>query len=465
MNQPLDDNFTQHPRLKNFLKAMQRCRGFGLYFMRCNTPSLRTELVASLKVALDKPIVELEISVENDIYIDAQIALLMENQPENAVVFIYGLEVLAHIKKRYLMNELNWRRGHYGRIEYPIVFWLPEFLLTDIFEYAPDFADWYSGIYEFSLVTPEKNTLALQAWDSVNENFVEQLSLEEKQRWIVNLKNLLAELEGNNSKSRRDLLNRLGQLYDSLGDYDKAMECYQQNLILCRELKDKENEAATLNNISQIYKVRGEYDTALGYLQSSLKICQEISSKSGEGAALNNISQIYDTKGDYDAALSYLQDSLKIHENIGDKLGIGTTLNNISQIYDAKGDYDTALSYLQESLKIHEEIGNKSGTSITLNNLSLAYNAKGDYDSSLGYLQDSLKISQEIGDTAGICVTQYNIGLNCLARGDNETAYQYWRQAYQIANKIGLAQVLTALENLAKQLGGKDLSFWETPDS
>ncbi|MDQ7091939.1 MAG: tetratricopeptide repeat protein [Methylococcales bacterium] len=77
------------------------------------------------------------------------------------------------------------------------------------------------------------HSLALQTWDSANEKFVGELSLEEKQRWIINLKNLLAKLEADDSKTRRNLLNRLGQLYNSLADYDKALECYQQNLNLC----------------------------------------------------------------------------------------------------------------------------------------------------------------------------------------------------------------------------------------
>ncbi|NOQ36034.1 MAG: tetratricopeptide repeat protein [Methylococcaceae bacterium] len=424
MNQSLDEAIELHPSLKFFLKAMQRCNGFGLYFLRCNTLDLRDELLPVIKGALAKPIVELDIDPKNDIYVDAQVSQLMETAPDNAVVFIYGLEKLFYLKERPLMEELNWRRGHYGRVEHPIVFWLPEFLITEILTYAPDFADWYSGVYEFSLSAPEKSNLTLKTWDSVNENIIGSLSLEEKQRWIINLKNLLEELADDNSQSRRDLLNRLGQLYASLGNYDKALSCYQQNLELCRLLKDKENEGATLNNISLIYKARGDSDTALCYLQDSLKICQQIDNKEGEGATLNNISNIYDVQGDYDTALRFLQDSLKITQQAGNKAGEGATLNNISQIYKARGDYDTALQLLEGSLKIY----------------------------------------QQIGDTAGLCTTLFNIGHIHLKNEDPEQAEATWREAYQLAKTIGLAQVLNALKNLAKQLGGEDLTFWESED-
>ena len=73
MPQSFDDNFTQHPRLNNLLRALTRCQGFGLYFVRCNTSSLRDTLVDSLKKQYARPIVELPLSFEKTAYIDEQI--------------------------------------------------------------------------------------------------------------------------------------------------------------------------------------------------------------------------------------------------------------------------------------------------------------------------------------------------------------------------------------------------------
>jgi tetratricopeptide (TPR) repeat protein len=496
-----DANFSAQPDLKRLLRALQLCTGFGLYFARCNTVSLRNELVATLKTNLAKPIIELSLQSDNELYIDAQIACLLENAPDNAVVFIYDIEKLVNLENRPIIQELNWRRGFYGRLNHPIVFWLPEFLLTTFFNEAPDFADWYSGIYEFSLSQPEQQNLMNNTWQSVNENFVDQLSLKEKERWIINLHNLLAELDGEQSKTKNQLLNRLGLLYKSLGKYDKALTCYQQNLIVQQTIDDKQGEGETLNNlaiiahakgdydtalgyfidslkisqdtsdklgegmtlnnISQIYHAKGEYDTALGYLTNSLKIKQDIGDKQGEGATLNNISSIYQVKGEYDTALGYLTESLKIRRDIGDKQGEGETLNNMSSIYQAKGDTNTALGYLTESLKIRRDIGDKKGEGETLNNMSSIYQAKGDTNTALSYLTESLKIKQDIGDSAGLCTTLFNIGAMQWQNNEQDLALAKWRQAYAIAKQIGLARILAHLENLAKQLGGEGLAYWE----
>jgi tetratricopeptide (TPR) repeat protein len=499
---PPTDNFALYPELKHLLRALQMCQGFGLYFARCNTVSLRNELVATLKAKLNKPIIELALNPENDIFIDAQMTELLANASDDAVVFIYDLEKLFYLKDRHVIQELNWRRGFYGRSNHPIVFWLPEFLLTEIVNEAPDFADWRSGLYEFSLSQSEQLDLMNSAWQSANENFVEQLSLSEKQRWIVNIQNLLAELAGQEpSKTKNDLLNRLGRLYHSLGDCDQALSCYQetlkssldigdkqgegtalnnisliyldkgdydtaehylmQTLEIDRELGYKQGDGSTLNNLSRIYEAKGDYDTALHYLTQSLQITQDGGDKPGVGAILNNLSQIYMTQGDYDSALHYLMQSLQISQDIDNKVGVGVTLNNISQIYKVKGDYNTALQQLMQALRIRQEIGDKQGEVSTLNNISQIYMAQGDYDTALHYLTQAQQISQNIGDETSECIVLFNIGHIHRRHNDLQQAQSTWLKAYKIAKQISSAQVLRALDKLAKDLDGEGLAYWE----
>ncbi|MBL6986228.1 MAG: tetratricopeptide repeat protein [Methylobacter sp.] len=503
---PETDNFALYPELKHLLRALQMCQGFGLYFTRCNAVSLRNELVATLKATLNKPIIELALNPENDIFIDAQMTELLANASDDAVVFIYDLEKLFYLKDRHVIQELNWRRGFYGRSNHPIVFWLPEFVLTEIVNEAPDFADWRSGLYEFNLSQSERLDLMISTWQSVNENFVEQLSLSEKQRWIVNIQNLLAELADQESSKVKDgLLDRLGQLYDSLGDYDQALSCYQQalqisqdigdrlgegttlnNLALIahakgdydsalhyltqtleidRELGNKKDGCATFNNISLIHSAKGDYDTALQYLTQAMQISQDIGDKRGEGATLNNISQIYQAKGDFGTALQYLKQSLKICKDNGNKAGVSATLNNISQIYQAIGDYDIALQYLKQTLQITQDIGDKRGEGKTLNNISQIHQAKGDYGTALKYLMKALKIMQDIGDKPGECTTLFNIGYIHYQHNDLHQAQSIWLKSYHIAKQIGLAQGLQNLDKLAKNLGGEGLAYWEALSS
>lgn len=151
-----DDNFTIHPQLNNLLRVLTICKGFALYFGSCNTVELRESLVVSLKGKLHRPIIELLLDPHNQSSIIEQAEHLMVSADESAVLFIYGLEKLHYLKERYVMQELQWHRERYGQLKCPIVFWMPDFLITEIFHQAPDFMDWRSGIYEFALSKPEK---------------------------------------------------------------------------------------------------------------------------------------------------------------------------------------------------------------------------------------------------------------------------------------------------------------------
>jgi len=266
-------------------------------------------------------------------------------------------------------------------------------------------------------------------------------------------------LKSEQRKIQARALSYSGLAQSNLGNYDRALNDYQQSLAITREIGDRNGEGSTLNNLAITAHAKGDYDTALDYLKQSLVIAKEIGDREGEGRTLNNLATNAHAKGDYETALDYLKQSLAIIREIDDRNGEGATLNNLATTAHAKGDYETALDYLKQSLAITREIGDRNGEGTTLNNISLIYSARGDYDTALDYLKQSLAIQREIGDVAGLCGTLFNIGHIHLQNEEVQEARAAWVQAYRIAKQIGLAQVLNALDNLAKEQGG--LEFWE----
>jgi len=277
------------------------------------------------------------------------------------------------------------------------------------------------------------------------------------------LKDWLPEIrETRDQKTLGRALNQTGLQYLHLGEYNEALNYFEQSLTITQEIGDRSTEGATLSNMSAIFQARGDYDKALGYLEQSLTITQEIGDRLTEGATLNNMSTIAHARGDYDKALRYLEQSLAIAQEVGDRSGEGTTLNNMATIAHARSDYDKALGYLEQSLAIQQEIGDRSGEGTTLNNMSTIAHARGDYDKALGYLEQSLAIRQEIGDARGLCATLINIGHINWQNDEQDKAFATWLKAYELAKKINFAQALEALEGLAEQLGlPGGLKGWE----
>jgi tetratricopeptide (TPR) repeat protein len=443
---------------------------FALFFVLVNLPETRKHIAKQLIKQLHRPVVEISVSQEalQDTTLDAWLLPQLKAAPEESVVFLHNLQEILPTKKkalRHYLQQLNYRRSSLAAIQRPLVIWLPRYAIDKLAEYAADFYDWYSNVYEFIPSAEDVDQITsrfVTEFESKDVHPAERMSSAEKQKWLHTLTALLDENPDQN-KFRAKLLANLGRLHDAIGNLDNALEHYEQCLAIQQEIGDKSGEGKTLNNISHIYYFRGDYDTALNYLKQSLAIQEEIGDKSGEGETLIHISHIYYCRGDYDTALTYMKQSLAIQEKIGDKSGKGKTLNNISHIYYFRGDYDTALNYLKQSLAIQQEIGDKSGKGETLNNISHIFKARGDYDTALSYLKQSLAIQEEIGDKSGEGGTLIHISHIYYFRGDYDTALTYMKQSLaiqqEIGDKSGKAGALINISHIFKVRGDYDTAL------
>ena len=221
----------------------------------------------------------------------------------------------------------------------------------------------------------------------------------------------------------------------------------------------KQADEFALNYLITYFERVGLYREMLETWLPPLRESDELKIK---GRALNWSGVTCLHISDYDTALDYLKPALSIQQQLGNKSGEGTTLNNISYIYSVRGDHDTALDYLKQALSIQQQLGDKSGEGTTLNNLSQIFKARGDYDTALDYLKQALSIQQQLGDLAGLCVTLFNLGhIYSFQKNMIQEGVSAWVTAYSIAKQIGYAEILTTLEELAQQLGGNGLAFWE----
>ena len=92
-------------------------------------------------------------------------------------------------------------------------------------------------------------------------------------------------------------LGNLGNTYNSLSDYAKAIEYLQQSLAISREIKYRLGEDNALHNLGIAYRYLGNYAKAIEYAQQSLAIAREIKDRKGEGTTLNNLGSCLPLSG------------------------------------------------------------------------------------------------------------------------------------------------------------------------
>ncbi|MBP7686948.1 MAG: tetratricopeptide repeat protein [Thermoflexales bacterium] len=208
------------------------------------------------------------------------------------------------------------------------------------------------------------------------------------------------------------ILNNLGQVYDSLGQQDKALEYYVQALDIHREAGNRTGKGVTFNNLGFVYDDLGQKDKALVYYTQALDIHRKLGDRLGEGIALNNLGTMYRDLGQKDKALRYYERALGILREVGDRADEGATLHNLGEVYRTLGQPDKALEYYEQALDTRREVGDRVGEGQTLNGLGTVYADLGQQDKALESYEQALVIQRdaEHGERHGEGITLWNMG-------------------------------------------------------
>ena len=104
----------------------------------------------------------------------------------------------------------------------------------------------------------------------------------------------------------------MGIAYNNLGQYQKAIEYYQQCLTITKEIGDRRGKANSLGNLGSAYYLLGQYQKAIEYHQQCLTITKEIGDRKGEANSLINLGSAYRELQQITSAIQNFQNCLKI---------------------------------------------------------------------------------------------------------------------------------------------------------
>jgi CHAT domain-containing protein len=111
------------------------------------------------------------------------------------------------------------------------------------------------------------------------------------------------------------------------------LEYFQQSLVIKKAIGDKSGEGTTLNNIGAVYQSLGQFPKALEYYQQSLIIKKAIGDKSGEGRTLTNIGATFSDQKKPALAEKPLREAIAIWETIrGSKNNSGQGLSDSDKV-------------------------------------------------------------------------------------------------------------------------------------
>ncbi|MDZ7276070.1 MAG: tetratricopeptide repeat protein [candidate division KSB1 bacterium] len=298
------EEILESPDFRRLLRALKRAQGFALYFVRCNLPVYRLELMARLRAIVGRPVIDVELP--DDFGFLSALEQAAHASPPDAILFITGLERLVPShdpqKRHQALDILNWQRGRLQRLHRPLIFWIPESIVRFLAEGAPDFWDWHSGLYEFAIPSPLRDTL-FEKTVKTRELPEENLSESERHERLALLHSLLEEYATGNSPAellaRGRIAYKLGILYEIAGQSGDARRYYEQARDAFEDAGDESEKARAYRALGDIWVDYGNSQAARQYYEKALDIRAKLAAQEPNRADYaRDLSVSYSKMGD-----------------------------------------------------------------------------------------------------------------------------------------------------------------------
>jgi len=251
----------------------------------------------------------------------------------------------------------------------------------------------------------------------------------------------------------------LGDVVNSQGDRQGALEYAQQAEIIARETGEKaqtELVEALGNKAWGQYRLK-QYDSALTTAQEGLDAAKQPSLRGAVGRNLNTLGIVNFMVGNYEQSEDYMRQAVEIARELGDKRDVAVKLNNLGEMRRLRGDSEGAISFLKDALNGFREIGYRDNELALLNNLGAVYVDLREFKAAEDHLRQVVKLTDG-KDWWGLYETYLNLAeatfaqsnlaeatfaaQRALAEGgkveDKTITGKAWRILAQISARLGM---------------------------
>ncbi len=149
----------------------------------------------------------------------------------------------------------------------------------------------------------------------------------------------------------------LARLYTRENNLSAALDAYDHQIALLRQIGDRRHEGLTLLNIGATLVSLGELSEGNAHLLDAYKILHQIGERSGEAASLINLGIIAMHHKAHDEALAYMNRGLALHRSLNTQADSARTLYHMANVYILQNNLAAAVSALDEARAFFEANG------------------------------------------------------------------------------------------------------------
>ncbi len=192
------------------------------------------------------------------------------------------------------------------------------------------------------------------------------------------------------------ILNSLGKLYNDLADLKTAQKLYKEALSLFYKLNDKKGAATILNNIGNIDIALGKPQDALQSYKQALTISRAGAALAQEADALMAISSLYMASKDWETALNGYTQAFFISRHLNDFIKITTIIKQAGRIEAALGREDTAKEYYNQALALSRRLGSQKEEADILYNQAILNRQQNNLSAAKTEIEEAIEIIESL---------------------------------------------------------------------
>jgi ATP/maltotriose-dependent transcriptional regulator MalT len=247
------------------------------------------------------------------------------------------------------------------------------------------------------------------------------------------------------------ILIHRGHISTINGNWDDALECYQDSLKICEKINDCQGLSRAYNGSGVIYFHKGDWKTAMELYKKGLEFAETENDNQNSSKLYSNISLIHWGNGELDQAQELMRKSLFISEKMDDHQGIARAYNNLGIIFWEQGEFDEAIIAYKKSLKLSEEMGDKQTIAILYNNIGETYRMKDMGKLAEEFYMKSLNLAQELGFKWQVGQVCCNLG-ELYRRSDKVKSMEFLNRSYDIYRDLGAKREVQKVRDLIASL-------------
>ncbi|MEO2051272.1 MAG: tetratricopeptide repeat protein [Allomuricauda sp.] len=267
---------------------------------------------------------------------------------------------------------------------------------------------------------------------------------------------LAAAEKANNTELRVLSLNMLGVVYRRTDAIKTALDYNQRALELAESVDNpsvhiKRSINVALNGIGNLYQTLEQYDQAIVQFERALKLEEELGNKLGLAINHQNIGNCLEEKGDLESALENYRKSLAYNEEIGSEYGTIICKNSLAQIYLKQDMPYAALVLLEPLLEASQRIGDFFITASIFINTGWAHTKLGNFDQAHDFITKGLEMAINRNMPSSILYGYQKLSELEYDRGDFKKAYEYYKKADEHAAQISSATNLRYMNDIIER--------------